>query len=653
MDELDLRGPGVSPRPESAAGARALAVEPGKATLSILIVDDDAAVCGTLGDILGLEGYATTSALSGREAQAACRAEDFGLVMLDMNLPDIPGELLLPTLVEILPDVEVVIITGQATLERTIQSVSPNTVGYFRKPFDMDRLLDTVARIAARKRMARENILMQQRLRRGKEEWESTCDAIQDPIAIVYVDGSIQRVNRAFRDRFGLPYQELIGAMDWQVIFGLDAAPAGWSEREVITARTATIEERTDLAIPGAFAVSQFPADLGIGRCVVYILRDVTGRRLIESELEESQKVLAALLGNLPGMAYRCRLEPARSMEFVSEGCFDLTERHSEDLLADNGSYTELVHPDDRDWIWDEIESSVARRRPFQLIYRIVCPSGATRWVWEQGRGTVRPAGEIETLEGFIADITERHSMQEQTRHQEKMAALGLLAAGVAHEVGNPLASISGVTQTLLRRTDDPKMIEKLDLINAHVQRISHIVREMQSFGRPPILDWKPCSINEILVKAVEMIRFDKRAADVEIALETADDLPATYGIEDQLLQVFLNVLLNALDALSSLGESRTRRLSIVSSLAEPPDEPALVIEFDDAGVGIPKEAVGRVFDPFFTTKEVGYGTGLGLAVCYRIVEEHRGQIDISSEPTHGTRVRITLPVLEKPPVDP
>jgi PAS domain S-box-containing protein len=650
--ELDLQRAERGPRPERADGERTVLLEPERTALSILIVDDDPAVCGTLGDILKTEGYATTSALSGREAQAACDVEDFGLVILDMNLPDIPGELLLPTLVERLPEVEVVIITGQATLERTIQSVSPNTVGYFLKPFDMDRLLDTVARIAARKRMARENALMQVRLRRGKEEWETTCDAIQDPIAIVYVDGSIQRVNRAFRDRFGLPYQELIGAMDWRVIFDLDAPPAGWEERAVLVDRTASIEERTDLAIPGAFSVSQFPAELGIGRCVVYILRDVTGRKLIESELEESQKALEALLGNLPGMAYRCRYEPARSMEFVSEGCFDLTERNSHDLLAGDSSYTELVHPEDREWIWDEIESSVARRRPFQLIYRIVCPSGATRWVWEQGRGTVKQAGAIETLEGFIADITERHSMQEQTRHQEKMAALGLLAAGVAHEVGNPLASISGVTQTLLRRADDPKVMEKLELIKAHVQRISHIVREMQNFGRPPILDWAPCAIDDILTKAVAMIRFDKRAANVEIDLVTADDLPSTYGIEDQLLQVFLNVLLNALDALNSLGESQTRKLSIVSRRAEPPDEPALIIEFDDAGVGIPRESVGRVFDPFFTTKEVGYGTGLGLAVCYRIVEEHRGRIDINSEPTHGTRVRITLPVLERPPVD-
>lgn len=642
MDEVEPRS----------ANSGTMLLEPERTALSILIVDDDSAVCRTLGDVLEREGHATTPALSAREAEAACEAEDFGLVILDMNLPDIPGELLLPRLVELLPEVEVVIITGQATLERTIQSVSPNTVGYFLKPFDMDRLLDTVARVDGRKRMARENALMQTRLRRGKEEWESTCDAIQDPIAIVYVDGSIQRVNRAFRDRFGLPYQELIGAMDWQVIFGLDAPPAGWDQRPVLVARAASTEERTDLAIPGAFAVSQFPAELGIGRCVVYILRDVSGRKLIESELEASQRALEALLGNLPGMAYRCRYEPGRSMEFVSEGCFDVTERHSQDLLAGNSSYTELVHPEDRSWIWDEIESSVARRRPFQLIYRIVSPSGATRWVWEQGRGTIKQAGTIETLEGFIADITERHSMQEQTRHQEKMAALGLLAAGVAHEVGNPLASISGVTQTLLRRTEDPKVTEKLELIKAHVQRISHIVREMQSFGRPPILDWGPCALNDILTKAVEMIRFDKRAANVEIDLETADDLPTTYGIEDQLLQVFLNVLLNALDALNPLGDSQQRRLSIVSRTAEPPSEPALIIEFDDVGVGIPKEAVGKVFDPFFTTKEVGYGTGLGLAVCYRIVEEHRGHIEINSEPTQGTQVRITLPVLARAPID-
>ncbi|MDH3403981.1 MAG: ATP-binding protein [Acidobacteriota bacterium] len=536
MAEMAELPGGATATPAAAGGAAAIGLEPACPPLSILIVDDDPDICRTLGDVLENQGYVTTPALTGREALLACEGEDFGLVILDVNLPDIQGERLLPQLVALLPEVEVLVITGQATLESAIQSVSPNTVGYFLKPFTMDRLLETVARIAARKRMARENALMQLRLQRGKEE------------------------------------------------------------------------------------------------------------------LEESRRALEALLGNLPGMAYRCRFEPARPMEFVSEGCFDLTERHPQELLAGNCGYSELVHPDDRRWIWDEIESSVARRRPFQLIYRIVCPSGATRWVWEQGRATVKRAGANATLDGFIADITERHGMQEQARHQEKMAALGLLAAGVAHEVGNPLASISGVTQTLLRRTDDPKVIEKLELIKAHVQRISHIVREMQSFGRPPVLDWKPCALNEVLARAVDMIRFDKRAANVDIHLEMARDLPTSYAIEDQLLQVFLNVLLNALDALSSTGESRSRRLSIVSRRAAPQHEPALVVEFDDAGIGIPKEAVGRVFDPFFTTKEVGYGTGLGLAVCYRIVEEHRGHIGIDSEPTRGTRVRITLPVLERPP---
>ncbi len=231
-------------------------------------------------------------------------------------------------------------------------------------------------------------------------------------------------------------------------------------------------------------------------------------------------------------------------------------------------------------------------------------------------------------------------NLREQSRtqmvHQEKMAALGLLASGVAHEIGNPLTAVSSVAQLLRHRSQDPSMQRQLDLILTHIDRISKIVREMSDFSRPPSMVAAPTDVNEVLKTALHLARYDRRSRDIEVIDQLAPHLPRVSLVADHLFQVFLNLILNALDAMEKGGQLTLRSRVIGDSI---------VVEVEDQGTGIPGELLDRIFDPFFTTKPVGKGTGLGLSVSYGIMNSLGGRIEVRSEPGRGSTFSVWVPL--------
>lgn len=229
---------------------------------------------------------------------------------------------------------------------------------------------------------------------------------------------------------------------------------------------------------------------------------------------------------------------------------------------------------------------------------------------------------------------------QFQISHQEKMASLGLMAAGVAHEIGNPLTSISSMTQIIKRKTDDKQIANYLNTISVNIERISRIVREMVDFARPSNYETSMVNINEIINNAVSIVRYDKRSKNISFRHELSPDLPATFLVSDQLLQVFINILINAVDALPEEGGE----ISIRSFYKED----CLHIHFSDNGIGIPRENRSKIFEPFFTTKKVGKGTGLGLSVSYGIIKSLNGKIEVDSKMNEGSKFMVSIPVIQK-----
>ena len=245
-------------------------------------------------------------------------------------------------------------------------------------------------------------------------------------------------------------------------------------------------------------------------------------------------------------------------------------------------------------------------------------------------------AGEINGVLKLIQDVTEVKKLEEQVLHSEKLAALGRLAAGVAHEIGNPLTSISSFVQILKTRAQDDFSKENLDIIHHHIQRISQIVRQMSQFSKLPEMDIKETSINDVIESSLEIIRYDKKLKGIEIRKEMATDLPPVYVDHGYLVQVLINLLLNAADACENGGGT-----IYIKSMQ---DNNSVMVQLADTGTGIPEEYLGSIFDPFFTTKEKG--TGLGLPLSYEIVKKFGGDLTVTSQEGAGTVFSIILPVM-------
>ena len=244
------------------------------------------------------------------------------------------------------------------------------------------------------------------------------------------------------------------------------------------------------------------------------------------------------------------------------------------------------------------------------------------------------PGGVLVVLE----DVTGRVRLEEQLQQREKLSSIGLLAAGVAHEINTPLTGVSSYTQMLLGMLaeTDPKHA-LLQKIRRQTDRATGIVNNLLNFSRTGgVTEFADVDLARVLDDTLQLLEPQLRQSRVEVVREYAEDLPRVYANAGKLQQVFTNLLLNARDAIPDGGRITLR--------AAPAERDAVTVEVADTGIGIASENVARIYDPFFTTKGVGRGTGLGLAVSYGIVQEHAGHIAVESAPGRGTTFRITIP---------
>lgn len=237
----------------------------------------------------------------------------------------------------------------------------------------------------------------------------------------------------------------------------------------------------------------------------------------------------------------------------------------------------------------------------------------------------------------IFEDVTARVRLEEQLQHAEKMASIGLLAAGVAHEVNTPLAGISSYTQ-LLREQIRPEDLRYplLEKIEKQTFRAAKIVNNLLNFSRSGSAEAELVDVNRVLLDVLSLLEHQLERGHIKVRREFAEPLPRVRGNENRLQQVFFNLVINARDAMPSGGW-----LTLVTRLE---GHDTLVVEVRDTGVGIRREDVKRIYDPFFTTKGIGRGTGLGLSVSYGIVQEHGGGIFVDSTPGVGTTFQVALP---------
>ncbi|HYP00622.1 MAG TPA: ATP-binding protein [Pyrinomonadaceae bacterium] len=240
-----------------------------------------------------------------------------------------------------------------------------------------------------------------------------------------------------------------------------------------------------------------------------------------------------------------------------------------------------------------------------------------------------------------LEDVTARVRLEEQLQQREKLSSIGLLAAGVAHEINTPLTGVSSYTQMLLGMlsASDPKH-KLLEKIHRQTERATGIVNNLLNFSRTGLVtEFDEVDVNRVLDDTLQLLEPQLRQSQIEIVRDYDTRLPSAYGNGGKLQQVFTNLILNARDAIPNGGQ-----ITLSTSTEDGETVSVLVA---DTGIGIAPENVARIYDPFFTTKGVGRGTGLGLAVSYGIVQEHSGHITVQSAPGRGTTFRITLPTAQ------
>ncbi len=313
-------------------------------------------------------------------------------------------------------------------------------------------------------------------------------------------------------------------------------------------------------------------------------------------------------------------------------------------------------------FIWIFVRRNVSR--PIEDLIRRIRAIGEGRW---EERIEVRGNNEISALAAefnqmcerledlygrLVKEQQERLNLERSLRQSDKLASVGQLAAGLAHEIGTPLNIIGGRAEFLLRRSRSPEEIsENLQIIRSQIDRIAGIVRQLLEFSRRREPAFRSVELAFLLDKVTGLLEHQITEKNIRVTVAIDPALPPIQADPDQLEQVFINLFLNSLQALRPGGTIKVAAAVVADAGgngAAAENRRKLRVEFEDNGAGIAAENLGQVFDPFFTTKDVGEGTGLGLSVSYGIVKDHGGEIRVESRQGEFTRFTIDLPVAGK-----
>lgn len=273
-------------------------------------------------------------------------------------------------------------------------------------------------------------------------------------------------------------------------------------------------------------------------------------------------------------------------------------------------------------------------------IHEYQLPNGSIRFLDQRLSILKESNGSVRATCLIFRDITDRRIREADMQRSEQLASLGRMAAGVAHEIGNPLSAISSIIQLLQRKTSDANSKEPLKRVRKNIDRITRIVRDMVDFSRPKGDQVSRIDVHSVISDSVGLIRHDARAREICFELDLKADYPMVKGIPDQLHQVFLNILVNAVDALKeSPVEKKVVRIKSFQQME------SIIIAVFDNGTGIGEEIIDRIFEPFFTTKEAGMGTGLGLSVSFNAVKNMDGILRAFNTKEGGACFEISLPL--------
>jgi PAS domain S-box-containing protein len=370
--------------------------------------------------------------------------------------------------------------------------------------------------------------------------------------------------------------------------------------------------------------------------------------------VEKSETELRALNQDLSASEskYRSLVDHAPFGIFTTKGMAMVFSNRYNRVLAglnpdeegDPEAIRSAIHPEDRDRVLSEYAKAVKEGRPYETVFRFLHKDGTVRKVLSRRIPIKDAGGQVVMYQGFNIDITALDQMQTRLSRSERLATLGQVAAGIAHEIRNPLVGIGSTTSLLVDDTDlsDPRRSD-LEVILRETRRLDRIVNQIIEYARPRELAPMLFSFPELIQEVLKLLDapLSNKAMKVNCALPPT--LPQVHADRDQIKQVLLNVFQNAVES--------SREGGVLSVAAYPSArnlDPGIVITVTDQGTGIPSQDLPHVFEPFFTRGK-HRGTGLGLAICRNIVDAHGGEIQLTSDVGKGTTARLWLPLRQQP----
>jgi len=639
----------------------------------ILIVEDEKLTVEMLAYPLEQEGFEIISAADGEEGLLKAYRDKPSLIILDIMLPKLNGIEVCKRLKNDFKtkNIPLIMLTCRDDMDFKLESFRNGADDYIIKPFDLRELLAKVKSILRL-------INLQNTLKASIEEVER--------ISV------INEINKAISSSLYL--EEILKIIGCQIrrLINYDLISLALLDKgdKFVKVRTLISQEKIELGDefyipfnvstlsrepvsgtvcnPSVDKVPEIPSSTGEILSAIMIplkvRRKIIGTFNVASYRENVFSETELEVANQIALQVAIAMENARLYEHVSElanittnaplaivgtdnnsiitswnkGAETIFGYKSEEII---GKSSQILIPEDLQIQRNELLSEALRKGILEEINtERITRSGARVHVKITYTVIKDEKGKNIGLAHIIRNIEKEIELQRQLIQSEKLSTMGQLVSGVAHELNNPLTGIIGFSELLMLEADK-HIYKDLKRIQEEAARARRIVQNLLSFARMHKPEKTKIDINSIIKNVLELKSYEMRVDNIEIKCNLDINLPVTMGDPHQLQQVFLNIINNAHQAMTSSGRSGTMNIRTFKK------DTGIIIEFSDTGPGISKENLTRIFDPFFTTKEVGKGTGLGLSLSYGIIKDHGGTIHVSSEEGNGANFTIALPIIE------
>ena len=365
----------------------------------------------------------------------------------------------------------------------------------------------------------------------------------------------------------------------------------------------------------------------------------------VDEILAESEMRCPLLPKDLPGFVYKGFKD--WSVEFTDNKVEALTGYSREEFNSKKLKWSDLILKEDIKFARESFIRALKTHDSYAREYRVKTRAGEILWIQDRGQIIYDKKGEVKYITGTFFDISDRRMVEETLKKRSeqliqarKLASLGVLTSGVAHELNNPLNNISTSIQILIEELEKGNIEQKLNRlieVEKQVERAKNIIKALLEFSHAKSLSFKRVQFKNLVKKSIELIK-EEMPDEISINMNVPENIEANLDPK-RVQQVLINLMLNSIQAMMEGGVLTIRAWESIED-----DEKMLYFQVQDTGHGISKQDVNKIFDPFFTTKDVGKGSGLGLSISHSIIEQHGGRIEVEGVSEKGSKFTVILP---------